>query len=475
MHFILLKIYYPYAVIFGDSSEYVRAAWHNTQLTAWPIGYSKLLGWIHTLTRKDWAIVIFQYLLLEAAVLYLYFTVLYLLRPGKWVKLLILFFLVMNPFILSITNYILSDAIFAALTIFWFSIMMWYLHKPRPILVYLLVFANLLLFSLRYYAAFYPLITVPVILFSKVRWWVKVSGLVLGCLLFIGFIWYTASLFEKQSGIRDFSPFSGWQLAGNALIMYRHISHREQDTPPPALRSLHQLVLKEMNNPESPINGIPDRRLVIYFTWDARSPLMQYCGMKLSIHPLTSDLPKWSSVGKLYHDYGVYLIKRHPVEYIRYYVGQGLDWFISPRAEFTNVYPQGGYEIPGIVNDWFGYNSDWLPCSPDSLYSIAMFPQIITILNALVLIGVIIFFFRRCHVAEGSLTTKVLIFFMTYWSGNFLFIIFSAPATLRYALSIMILDIVFVPMLFEFILRSARKKIALQHTIGDKRRSEIFV
>jgi hypothetical protein len=465
LHFVLLKIYYPYAVIFGDSSEYVRAAWHNTELTAWPIGYSKFLGWIHTLIRKDWAIVFFQYLLLEAAVLYFYFSVLYLLRPGKGVSLLILFFLIMNPFILSITNYILSDAIFAALTLIWFTLMIWYLHQPRPALVYLLVFTMFLLFSLRYYAAFYPVISVPVILISKVRWRVKLSGLILGCLLFIGFVRYTKALFEKQSGIRDFSPFSGWQLAANALIMYRHIPHRELDTPPPALRSLHQLVLHEMNDPVSPINGVPDKRLLIYFSWDSRSPLTKYSGMNISIHPVTADLPKWTSVGKLYHDYGVYLIKTHPFEYLRYYVGQGIDWFIDPKAEFTNVYPQGGYEISDVVKDWFGYKSNWLTCSRSSLYSVAHFPGIISILNVLLFIGVIGFFFCRCHLTEDSLTAKVIILFMSYWLGNFLFIIFLAPATLRYSLSIMMLDIVFVPLLFEFIFRSERKKKARQLVI----------
>jgi hypothetical protein len=43
-------------------------------------------------------------------------------------------------------------------------------------------------------------------------------------LLVIGtFVAYTRDKMEQLTGISQFSPFGGWQLANNALYMYGHI------------------------------------------------------------------------------------------------------------------------------------------------------------------------------------------------------------------------------------------------------------
>jgi hypothetical protein len=438
-----------------DSHYYVEAAMNNSEVCAWPIGYSKILEWIHFFTHRDWAIVTLQYIILESAVLFFYFSIRYLISPGKWVGRIILLCLLTNPFILCISNYVLTDSLFAALTVIWFTLTLWYFYKPKPVHVYALIILIFLLFSLRYYAIFYPIITVPVILFSRIQWWVKISGLWLGCLLFFGFVRYTDNLFEKLTGQREFSPFSGWQLAGNALIMYCKVPHREADSPPVELQSLHQLVLHDLEK-LPPTDEIPGKYLGFFFTWNPHSPLMKYNQLNFWGTPTVPDLRRWALAGQLYHDYGAFLIKRHPIEFARYFVGRNLCWFIQPIVDVPNVYPEGGVRIRDTEKTWFEYPSNWVRCSTSPLYSLAWFPPVVTGLNALLILGVIGFFYGHCHKSADSLLNKAIALTAIFWLLNFLFVVVTAPVMLRYALSGMIVNLAFVPMLMERIFISLK-------------------
>src|SRR5580658_7185717 len=268
--FILIKILYPNAIVWSDSNQFIRTAINNVELTAWPIGYPKFIQWVHFLAPKDWAIVILQYILLWTAVLYFYFTIKFHFRPRGWIAFLILLFLLVNPFILCISNYIMTDGPFATLTIFWFTLTLWFIYQPRAIYAFLLIFTLFLAFTIRYYAVFYPFITIPVIIFSRSRIWVKTGSIFLGLTLFFTFILYTEGLYKQLMGQSAFSPFSGWQLASNALIMYRHIPNPEQDIPPPDLQPLHQFVIHSLHSFPSP-EVIKDRDLYVFFLWKAGS------------------------------------------------------------------------------------------------------------------------------------------------------------------------------------------------------------
>src|SRR5580692_5835595 len=129
--FMLLKFLFPHAILVQDSHHYIQAAIDSTEISAWPIGYSKFLAAIHLVSQTDWAVVVVQYFLLESTLLYFYFSLDYFFAPTNWTKGLIITLLLFNPFIVSISNYIMSDSLFAALTIYWFTKCMWLIHKPK--------------------------------------------------------------------------------------------------------------------------------------------------------------------------------------------------------------------------------------------------------------------------------------------------------------------------------------------------------
>ena len=448
--YVLLKLLFPHTIVIGDGHHYVRVAMNNMEISGWPIGYPKFLEWIHVFAKGDWAVGCLQYILLEGAVLYFYFTIRYLLRPGKWVSLIMLAALLLNPFILFISNYVYSDSLFAALTILWFTMNLWYLYKPRPVYAYSLAILFVLAYSIRYYAMFYPLISIPVILLSKARWWTKLSSIALGCLLLLGFRWYTENLFERSIGYREFSPLSGWRLAGNALIMYRHLPpwDWDADIAPPDLQPLHRLVMHDLAlMPSSEV--LPDRALQNYFTFQPGSPLSRYIRVFFDDYITTAQIKKWDSAGRIYRKYGAWLIKKHPFAYFRYYVWQGFDWYIHPKVDLSNEFPKGGVPLLDETKKWFGYSSNWSPCSTTTLYSITWFPTVVTVLNLLFVLSIIGFFYCRCYKTAGPLTNRIVLLAAAFWLMDFLFVILTTPYLLRYAISGMVINIVFVPLIME--------------------------
>lgn len=450
--FVLLKILYPHAIIAVDSYSYVRAAIQNSGIYTFPIGYSKVLAFFHLFTQSDWPVVCFQFLFLEGAILYFYFTVTHFLRPGKWISGVILGCLLVNPFVICISNYIMSDSIFTALTVIWFTVSLWYINKPRAILVYIMVLLVPLLFTIRYYAIFYPIITIPIILFSRIGWSVKLRGLVLGCLLFWGFTRYTGTQYEKLIGKREFSPFSGWQMASNAIVMYSHMKDRIPDVLPPEIQPLHYVVSRQVDS----ILAAPSPPDKNFYMWDKASPLRMYMEQQFRDHPGAVEFYKWASMGSLYGEYGTYLIRKHPIAYMRYYVLQGIEWFAMPEVDFHSVFLAGGFAIDEDMKGWFGYRSKWLPCSRSKIFALWYFPIIVLVLNLLMIAGTIGYFVLGRYKTVNPAFNKSVLLAAAYWVINFLFIIILAPMVLRYAIPIMIFNIAFGLCLVEHIYRDER-------------------
>jgi hypothetical protein len=455
IQFIVLKILYPFAMFSYDSANYVDVAMRNAAIDVRPVAYSKILLFLHMISPSDWAVVIFQYMLLEGALFYFYFTLLYMFRPGKWISWIMLMAFFLNTFVASISNYIMSDAIFTGMTVIWFTLTLWFLYRPRDVYAYMSILLLVVLFMIRYYAIYYPLITVVIILSSGIRWKAKVYSLILGCLLFGGYVWYTGEQYRKLLGRWEFSPFGGWQIASNALIMCHnmHAENYSSDIPPPELQSLHRHVVEALVFTRQ--KNMHPSALCVHYMWQ-EGPLWSY--MALQYPNLESDnwFKEWASMGHLYRQYGNYLIMQHPLEYVRYYIGEGLYWYVVPTMEFSNISRSGRYVVDYKIKRWFNYPSAQLSCTMRTYFSMWPYLNIIFILNVCMVISTILFFICRCYKLVGRKACKAIMFAAGFWVVNFLFSIISSPMALRYAISVMVLDIGFVMIQVEWICRKIR-------------------
>jgi len=85
-----------------------------------------------------------------------------------------------------------------------------------------------------------------------------------------------------------------------------------------------------------------------------------------------------------------------------------------------------------------------------------------TVLNVLFIFSVIGYFFCGCHKTAGLLVNRVVMLAALNWLVNFLFIVVSSPALLRYDLSTMIINMAFIPPLLQRIYQTFRVGAAMQ-------------
>jgi len=128
--FTIFKIFYPFPDFISDSYSYIDTNMYDMGANLWPIGYSKFLMLIHGISHSHVFLIFSQYLLLEFSLIYFFISILYLYSPSRITQIILFIFLFFNPLFIYISNAVLSDALFASLSIIFLSQFLWMLHKP---------------------------------------------------------------------------------------------------------------------------------------------------------------------------------------------------------------------------------------------------------------------------------------------------------------------------------------------------------
>ncbi|TDX00471.1 NAD(P)/FAD-dependent oxidoreductase [Dinghuibacter silviterrae] len=465
LEFIFFKTLYPFANFIFDSHIYIDSAERGLAINVWPTGYSKFLSLIHFFSHSDMVLVFVQYLLLEATALYLYFTILYFLQPGRWSKSIILFFILCNPAFLSISNYVLSDALFLSLSLVWFAQLIWLIYRPKWATIIFNAVILLLLFTIRYQALYYPLITIVVMWICRMPIRVRLAGIFFTVLLLGLFINSQMRAYKAISGKAQFSAFSGWQLASNAMLMYRHLPGEPDDEMPGKFKPLHRLVVSTLDSFNRTIYR-PDSAAQIFYLWDKGSPLIKYfrAGFRLNQNP-NSFFTSWAAIAPLYQEYGLYLIKKHPAAYLQYFVGQNLIWYAEPATEFLGVYDHGTDSVSELEQRWFGYESKQIQSSSNRiLYIDDIYPALSAIIKMAFIVGAIGFLFFG-GIKQSPATYRLLLMIVgLFWTLDLGFSLLASPVVLRYQLFQLSVEVIFGTMFLEYIFRLEDKKVARLET-----------
>lgn len=457
LQLIVFKYLYPHAgFIDNDSYGYLEAAYLNLNVGFHPIGYSRFLRMLSSFTRSDTILVALQYLLLQCSALYFFYTLLYFYKPGKLVTILLFICLVGNPVFLYISNYILSDALFISLSLLWFTTLLWILCQPTPRLIAIHVLLLLLAFSVRYNALFYPLITVLALIISRQRIRVKIISIGTSFLLIAGFIYHTSSQYGKLTGgARQFSPFSGWQLANNALYVYREVTQKKSKLMPVRFRSLDSTVLARFNPPPG-VEVEGDLREMFpagtWYMWNSPSPLQLYMQNQFKKDTTVSKLSQWASVGPLYAAYGTYLLKQYPLEFAKHYFKHNVRKFYAPPVEYLDLYNLGQDTVPTIAQHWFGYKDKKV--SPKKVTVLKFYPITVAIFNVLFILGLISFAVLKGFKGHSLFSVTVLLVAI-FWLANFGFSVFAAPIALRVQLFPQLISLGFSLLLLEYVWKAA--------------------
>ena len=446
IQFIIFKYLYPFAnyIDHGDSYNYLRAADQNLTINTYPIGYSKFLRLVSVFAKPDLVLVSLQYLLIQCSTIFLLFTIFYFYKAGKVIQALIFCLVILNPLFLHLGNMVSSDGVFLALSMTWFGLLLWIIYKPSNKILCWHAIVLFLAFIVRYNALIYPFIALIAFGLSKLPLRKKAAGLGLG-LLFIGwFISLSMFQYKKLTGYWQFSPFSGWLLANNAMYAYREVDSAERKPVPLKFRALDKLYDMYPNL------GVEEASFL--YMWAGQSPLMQYLDSLFKEDTSSTYFKKWASMGPFYSSYGLFLIKKYPVHFLRFFVWPNSRKYFAPPVEYLGYYNWGQPTVQESAVKWFGYTNNQVTTRMKSgkVWVLDPYPFLVGITNLIMFLGISSYTLLRGW-QYNTTFNKIIILAGFAWIANAGFIIFTCSAALRFQAFPAMLSVTFSLLLIDWI------------------------
>jgi hypothetical protein len=457
IQFILFKLCYPFADYFNDSYTYIDAAANNYVISVRPLGFSRFLSLVHALTTSDTALIFIHYLTIQLGLLYFFFTLRYFFPLRNGISHVLFALLVFNPVTLYLSNYVSSDAIFASVSLIWFTLLIWLIN--RPTWTQLLIMAELLyvLFLFRYTALYLPAVAIPAILFSRRNWLFKVSGIILVVVpMYLG-MQNIKSLTQKDTGTRVFSAFGSWMAVNNALNMYQYIKVQDKDLPTADCIALNKIVKQYFDS--LPASAKPGP---VELLWSNNSPLKTYMYALQKQKKIKGYFRAWHAVAPVFSQYSNSLVLHHPVAFMRFYIWPNSKVFFLPPLECFRSYNEQKNTVDSVAMNWFRYNSDRVTSINKTVQAtiLSPMPWLWLLSNIIFCSGLILVLSRIKRYKLSPALVRTLLVAAAFWGVHFCFSIYASPIVFRYHYFPMMLLFAFSLMLINILTTHYRNKPA---------------
>ncbi len=431
IQFILFKYLYPFAnYIHGDSFSYLKAADQNLTINFYPIGYSKFLRLVSVFAKPDLVLVSLQYLMIQCSTLFLLFTIFYFYKTGRVTQTILLCFMVFNPLLLHLGNMVSSDALFLILSMTWFALLIWIIYKPSNKIICWHAIVLCLAFTVRYNALIYPFIAAFAFGLSKLPLRKKLIGLGLGLLLCGWFVGLSMFQYKRLTGYWQYSPFSGWQLANNAMYAYREVDSADRKPVPVKFRTVDNMIRKFYDSN----HDLPGGEASTAYMWTQRFPLMRYNDSLFNANDtFVTKFKKWASMGPFYSSYGLCIIKKYPLHFLRYFVLPNSRKYFAPPVEFLGYYNWGKPTVPESARKWFGYTNNQVKTRMKSgkVLTLQYYPFLVSITNLIMLLMLLSYLLLKGW-QYNTTFYKIILLSGFVWIANAGFTIFASSAALRF-------------------------------------------
>ena len=454
IQFAIFKYLYPYAnYIHGDTFSYLKAAEENLNINFYPIGYSKFLRLFSVFNRTDYILTLFQYITIQCGALYLLFTLFYFYKPGKVIQYILLSFMVFNPLFLHLGNLISSDCLFTAISLTWFALLLWIVHRPSTKFIVWHTIVFFIAFTVRYNALIYPLITLLAFGLSNMTVRKKIIGLGIAVLLCGSFMGFTMYKYKQLTGYWQFSPFSGWQFANNAMYAYRYVDSADRKPVLAKYFALDSTIRRFYDRTRNLAMNPSEKEMAsTFYMWSKGLPLMDFRDSLFKIRgKVKSDFKEWSCMGPLYKDYGIYIIRQYPLYFLKYFAWPNSRKYFAPPVEFLQTYNSGYSTVSNHAMKWFGYNSlnvNTRMKNPKT-WVLEIFPILSGIVNVMMLFGLLYYCLLKGWQSSGSFN-KAIIMAAALWLMNAAFTILASSAALRFQSFPVILSTIFALLLVDW-------------------------
>ena len=433
VQFVVFKLMYPFPDFISDSYNYIDTAALHLDVNLWPIGYARFMGAIHRLTASDTALLAAQFGILEIGLLLFFYTFLYFYRPAKNTSSILFFFIFFNPLFIWLSNAVLSDALFNALSLFWWVQFIWMLHRPRLYQVFVLAGLLGIAFTIRYTAMYYPIVAaLAFVLSAQPRRW-KIMGSLLGIVVIIPFVIYTQQKTKEVTGTAEFSVFGGWQIANNALYMYDHIEV-DSNQLPPGTKEIDRLVRQYFNRVPPKYREL-DPFPGTFFIKIPDAPLKMYSYPHYKSYDAVGQFQAWGAVSPIYNRYGTWLIRHYPFSFARYYLWLNTKNYFLPHLEKFGIYNYASDSVWNGAMYWFQYKTPVVRSVSGQALPAAIFyayPAVFMLMNIYFIAALLWLFLTGKWRRLPPFFIRCLWLLVAYLAMNFAFSIFATPVVLRY-------------------------------------------
>jgi hypothetical protein len=455
IQFVIFKYLYPYpSFIYGDSFTYLQTAYYNLDINTYMVGYSRFLRFFSVFSTSDTALVAFTYIFIQCSSLFLLHTLFYFYRPGKVVQVVLLCFVIFSPLSLHLANLISSDGLFVGLSLVWFALLIWIIHRPSKQIIIAHAVVLFIAFTVRYNALIYPFISALAFYISKMHVKHKLAGVGLVVLLCGSFVFYTTYKYKQLTGHWQYSPFSGWQLANNGMYAYKYVDSTQRKPVPKKLERLDAKVRQYFdashNQHPHPQEFVPASTI---YMWTPGLPLWKYRDSLFKSDPNAKELKKWSSMGPLYKDYGLQIISQYPLHFAKYFLWPNAQKYYTPPIEFLGQYNSGKDSAAKIAQLWFKYKESkvYTRLKDNQVMALNFYPILSGLINVVMLCALV------CYTALNGLKIKGnfrigILMGATMWLLNAGFTIFASSPALRFQSFPLLLTTIFTIFLLEWLL-----------------------
>ncbi len=333
---------------------------------------------------------------------------------------------------------------------------------------------------------------------SKQSIWKKIVSITITFLLIIEMIISTIYKTEEATGIATFSAFGGWQLASNAMFPLKHVNFDSADFDTKTSKEMCVFIKHFYDSLKTKNHFNPDTIVNTQYMWCWYSPLIQYQNYyftkiylpSYNLHPsgksidrfivLHPKLLSWNSagpvfvikkkqpqydllsftaMGPVFEEFGTEVIKKYPLEYLRYYIWPNITVYFHPPVELLEKYNEYFTTLGYPETTFYNFPSNKIDRSYAGLIYILMAPWswLFTLINILFLLLVTAYYFVRAYKNDGWFN-RCLIFYLTFYLSYALFNIVGSPTLFRYYLAIVTLSIAFIIYLWQRVF-NAKKNI----------------
>ncbi|MEP7372306.1 MAG: hypothetical protein ABI675_02885 [Chitinophagaceae bacterium] len=368
--------------------------------------------------------------------------------------------MIFNPLFLHLSNLVSSDCFFASLSLLWLTSLLWILNKPsNRVLVWHIVIL-FLSYTVRYNAMIYPFISIVAMFFSKVVIRRKIASISIVVLLCGLFVLHTGYQYKKLTGVWQYSPFSGWQLANNAMYAYRHVNPGERKPVAKKYSELDRMIREYFDSTRDTKKYPMEAAMAsTFYMWSPGMPLVKYKEKIFQKDSSAGDLKQWATMGPIYKDYGIHIIKKYPWHFVKYFIWPNAHKYYTPPVEFLRMYNGGKDSVYGLAQDWFNYNSPKVSTRTKTLKVniLNFYPILSGIVNAVMLFS-ILFFGMLNGFNKNTNLRKAIYLGGSIWLLNAGFTITASSAALRFQTFPILIAMTFTLLLIDWISSKAMEK-----------------